>query len=71
MVDYAPYFFSQNILEFKIVEKTFGFFGFHTFGHSVCTVRKIFDKVFTTFFLFGILYLTSVNRHNPIKLWPQ
>ena len=42
------------------------FFGAHTFGHSVFTVRKIFIKVFTTLF-FDILYLTSANRHNPAK----
>ena len=60
-------FISYNILEFKIVEK---FLGAHTFAHSIFNVRKIFNKAFTTLF-FDILYLTSVKKHNPARLWPQ
>ena len=46
------------ISKFKIVEK---FLGAHTIGHSVFTVRKIFNKVFATLFV-DILYLTPTNR---------
>ena len=68
MVHYAPTFFylriSQNIKSLK------KFLGAPTFGHSVFTVIKIFNNVFTKPF-FEILCLTSVNKHNSAGLWPQ
>ena len=43
------------------------FLGAQTFEHSVFTVSKVFSKGFTAFF-WNIMYLASVNRHNPARL---
>ena len=42
-----------------------------SWSESVFTVRKYSIKFSLHYTFFDILYLTSVKRHNPARLWPQ